>query len=639
MDFFKNQKIIDSIIRKHLLTSKNKKLKNYNEQIKWNLSKWTLADSKKSFELNNTKFSFSKEALQLFNKSFSHIVPIICDTEQEKENLIMSIFLFSRNANWTYKINNEQVLNLKSVSVFREDGTKAMDLWVNFENSKINIKELNNEIRKRNHKIRAFLDITKTHLPANYVYIILGKLAQRDNNIDLSNKPFNSINQYVANLYHLEKSLESYIISFKNKARAFEDLKNMTDKANELAKSTAFNGSFKKFEIDPGSDFEVVSKLSNEFKEIKPFLISDYNKNLTLRFRKIDNHKAKGIYFSHAENITININNHNYKDTPHITSFFHEYAHHIDAMLGFKVNSIEANKINLRIPFSLSNPDFTKLHKKYNQVFAQQEKLGNVKNFKKSKVNDYLTTHEEVFARGFERYLVHLDFQSSFNKSKNQMDLAAEDVFDYLDIDTKEAFYKIYDDIFEIRKKMKIVAESKQEIQNELHRLSSDNWRPDDFFEGVEFIKDFIPKENLTNKKLEVELIQKELLPELIKIEKNKTLLNEIKEILATKMIENYKTNNLDNSNLPGDLNKDQENLIKQSILKSSNLIDFRKKFMDRKIEDEFWKIVGTKYKEYSDKFQLTNQHKKIKKGDQIPILSYETEKRNYSNKWTMKLG
>ncbi|WP_434336657.1 hypothetical protein [Mesomycoplasma conjunctivae] len=616
MEFFKNERVIESIIKKHFSTHKtNTKYQNhYNEEINWQVKKWTLHDSKKAIKFGN-RWYFSYENKLLFSKSFSHIVPIICDTEKDKENLIMDMYLYTYsqnlyqyNQNWKYTITDEQIFNYKRVEFFNEDGKKTKDLWVNFDNKHLDHKTLFLEWEKRNYKHQNFFDITEIIFVANYSDLLLNKLKEKNIEIDLIGSSRTSINLYVANLYALEKSIKNYIMTVEDKAKAFEDLKNMTHKADKLAKSTTFSQFFKKFEIDPGSDFEVVTKLSNEFEGLKHFLIPDYNKNLTLRFRKIDNHKSKGIYFPHAENLTININNHKEHESPHITSFFHEYAHHIDSMLGYKVDSPSANLINLRIPFSLSNPDFAKLHKKYIEVFETQENLEKIKNFKKAKIKNYLTSESEVFARGFERYLAELDFQSSFNRTQDQLDLSGQDVFDYLDKDTKDAFYKMYEDIFEIKKKMELVEKSSLEMKT---------------------------KENEVDQKLEDELIKKELLPELIKIEKNENLVHEIKDTLAAKMVENYKQkyfdvlNDLSPSNLSNDLTQYYENLLKKSILENSNLIDFRNKFIDQEIEGEFWEIVGTKYKEYNNKLEQLNQQKANKKIGQVSLFEYELEQNN----------
>ncbi|WP_416322101.1 hypothetical protein [Mycoplasmopsis felis] len=268
----------------------------------------------------------------------------------------------------------------------------------------------------------------------------------------------------------IQSNVKQYRKEFDGKARAYEDLKNMTQKASNLATSTSFSRVFKKIEIDPSSDFEVIKKLEKEFNKIIPFLIEDYNKDLTLRFRKINNlklkgydFKFKGVFFPSHNNITINANKHNLGDVPHIQSFMHQYAHFIDYQLGIKTD-----EDNFKLPFSLSDPEFLKIHSKYVDKFNEI----NGKNIDLIDKKAYLTSHTEVFARGFEKYLIEIGFESSFNRSKDHLNKIKQDVFNELDKADRDKLFEMYEGIFKFKEKM---------INNDLEKFENIN-----LFESLE---------------------------------------------------------------------------------------------------------------------------------------------------------
>ncbi|UWV93662.1 hypothetical protein NW062_07215 [Mycoplasmopsis cynos] len=107
---------------------------------------------------------------------------------------------------------------------------------------------------------------------------------------------------YIQQKFSILNSIKKFEQNYHHKAKCYEDLKHMTLKATNKAEATSFAETFRTFEIDPNSNFQIIENLSNEFKKIKWFLLNEFNKDLSLRFRKIDNlknygSKVKGIYF------------------------------------------------------------------------------------------------------------------------------------------------------------------------------------------------------------------------------------------------------------------------------------------------------------------------------------------------------
>ncbi|MEI2461939.1 hypothetical protein RRG54_00960 [Mycoplasmopsis felis] len=72
---------------------------------------------------------------------------------------------------------------------------------------------------------------------------------------------------------------------------------------------------------------------------------------------------------------------------------------------------LSKTKVNeLILPFSLSDPEFLKIHSKYVDKFNEIHR----KNIDLIDKKEYLTSNTEVFARGFERYLIEMRFWKYF---------------------------------------------------------------------------------------------------------------------------------------------------------------------------------------------------------------------------------
>ncbi|WP_322876216.1 hypothetical protein RRG38_04515 [Mycoplasmopsis felis] len=516
MKFFENEKVL-----KHILKNKiyNSKVKNYNEDLDWYFKEtWSSVDDDNYKEwLDEDKIILWKyDEHNVMKRILPNLIELVCDTKDEKEELLIDLSKFYLNPfypndEYEYiglkKINDEDCFNLVI-----KNKRNGLESYINTNNKRIKHNSPGFTGKKWNKKfdIEYFDDNNKKM--ANYIsmdrfektlwFSFIKDGVYNPLYIKLQEKGYiklptdDEINKYkeekkknlkenyekwgsmfyeedweknfndkykddiIRNLiikrlleaikqYSLiQSSIKEYRKEFNGKASAYQDLKNMTQKASNLAASTSFSRVFKKFEIDPGSDFEVIKKLEKEFNKIIPFLIEDYNKDLTLRFRKTNNLKVKGVFFPSYNNITINANKHKLDDVPHIQSFMHEYAHFIDYQLG-----TEIGEDNFKLPFSLSNPEFLKIHSKYVDKF--NEILGENKDLINKKA--YLTSHTEVFARGFERYLIEIGFESSFNRSKNHLDKIKKDVFNELDKADRDKLFEMYEGIFKIKEKWLIM--------------------------------------------------------------------------------------------------------------------------------------------------------------------------------------
>lgn len=475
MNFFENEKILNRILKDYF--AKKERKDKYNEKLNFYVPKWGTKEQEQF-----SKHNYS----DLTNSVFWLLLDEFCESKEQKEKIILEILSFSlglEKKDMVWKKINENTYN-NPIDV---KGLSEVDnlLYINMDNKKFNKAEFGQgqyvKVYKPSYIFKAhtyyntgtsmrfkfFWDIHKinTYSKLTFSSKTFKELLLKNNVLDKvpSEHEINSQADwyseiieirnksilYINEKFNFLNAIKSFETNYHKKAKSYEDLKNMTLKALEKAKSTSFAEIFKKFEIDPNSNLEVIDNLSKEFKKIKPFLLEEFNKDLTLRFRKTDNLKAKGVYFPHVKNITINVNQHKDNDVPHIQSFMHEYAHHIDYELGKKLY-----EKNITLPFSLINPEFQELKKIYINKFKELERKGEIKNIARGNLKDYLTDHEEIFARGFERYLVKVGFESSFNKSEAFLDDVKEDVFKYLDENTNKRFFDMYEKIFHINEKL-----------------------------------------------------------------------------------------------------------------------------------------------------------------------------------------
>ena len=162
-------------------------------------------------------------------------------------------------------------------------------------------------------------------------------------------------------------------------AKSYEQKKNIPKKILAAMRSSEYNNYFGYVEYDESCDIEKISENAKEFSAIKncflPFV--DCKKNV-IRFRRLGNHKAAGLYYPKLKCLCIDVNN--------PWSTIHEFGHLIDYEYGM---------------LSLQD-DFTEIKSLY-RIY-----LSNIPISKKGKYNmDYYLQPTEIFARAFELYMVY----------------------------------------------------------------------------------------------------------------------------------------------------------------------------------------------------------------------------------------
>lgn len=203
-------------------------------------------------------------------------------------------------------------------------------------------------------------------------------------------------------------------------ARAFQTKKNIPDATLAVMKNTSILQSpiIKYVEIDQSFKLEEFHQIENTFHEIAKILPT-VPKPHDLRFRRLGNLKAIGVYYNAFDCISLDIRN--------TSAFIHEYGHAID----YKFANLDDDKTNLSL-----GTKFRDILDGYITAFEEMTKDEEI-SFT-NKWYNYYTTPTEVFARAYEVFIEHNylnGVQTSLNKGANELQFT----------DVYAPLYKMYD--------------------------------------------------------------------------------------------------------------------------------------------------------------------------------------------------
>lgn len=181
-------------------------------------------------------------------------------------------------------------------------------------------------------------------------------------------------------------------------ARAFQTKKNIPVKIMEaMQKSEFLKQGFHFVEYDEDTDLQKVAQIAHEWAGVKKHLPKS-QKTTELRFRKLGNYRANGVYFPYINCMSV--------DLRYIHSFIHEYAHHLDYTYGPEVLSVQEDFLAIVQRYRVNWDRVSKKNKDGNYTAAQ---------------NQYYTTPTEIFARGYEVYLTLAGLKTNLLKPKEVM--------------------------------------------------------------------------------------------------------------------------------------------------------------------------------------------------------------------------
>ena len=231
-------------------------------------------------------------------------------------------------------------------------------------------------------------------------------------------------------------------------ARTYEEKKNINETTKKHMRNTSFlDIGFKYVEFDNNVRFSDNSekgmesnmeKFEKEILKLKPLFKKYPVNSLDLRFRKLGNRKANGIFFPTKNCIAIDIN-----ETEAINSFFHEYGHFIDY-------NNETGKT-----FSGST-SFARLRNEYRKVFNSELLKNNI--VLQERKQEYYKSATEIFARAFEYYCANVGLETNFNKNLNEMsELGIKNgyIFDRIDREVMNEITDFFEERLNYREEIK----------------------------------------------------------------------------------------------------------------------------------------------------------------------------------------
>ncbi len=185
----------------------------------------------------------------------------------------------------------------------------------------------------------------------------------------------------------------------KAHARTFEDKKNIPKKIVELMEKSILNERFGFIEYDEMCDADAIKVADTQiFAFLDTYFPRIDVSSVTLRFRRLGNHKAAGLYYPAYRCIAVEL------DEP--WAFTHEFGHMLDYLHGC-------------VSDTTKNSSFKEVYDCYVECFdkklAQDSGLSERlrKGGQKSKYN-YYTRETEVFARSFELFMSsHLELDNT----------------------------------------------------------------------------------------------------------------------------------------------------------------------------------------------------------------------------------
>ena len=198
-----------------------------------------------------------------------------------------------------------------------------------------------------------------------------------------------------------------------NRATFYQDKKNINKSTLKVMHEwdQYFKGYFKRVEIDNEVDLHKIEQIKAELLATVKKLPRIKNNLPILRFRKLGNYHAWGMFTSINNTIALDFRN-NGVDGSCIQSFIHEYGHYLDS-----------NWHRQQGVLSLDEPYHLILHTVQNYLLSHDVKH-------KYKNSEYILAPSEIYARSFERYLSsnglhnNLIRQPNVYKDKNLIEYA-----------------------------------------------------------------------------------------------------------------------------------------------------------------------------------------------------------------------
>lgn len=140
-------------------------------------------------------------------------------------------------------------------------------------------------------------------------------------------RKMNSLYDYMIEESFKDIEVRQYLSVSGEHAKVWQDKKNIPDKVVKAMSESRFNDHFGYIELDSDCDLSKVEELEKEFRALNCIFHQEKREDVVLRFRKLGNHKALGLYFPSLQCLCVDLR------SP--SSMAHEYFHMLDHLNGF----------------------------------------------------------------------------------------------------------------------------------------------------------------------------------------------------------------------------------------------------------------------------------------------------------------
>ncbi len=191
-------------------------------------------------------------------------------------------------------------------------------------------------------------------------------------------------------LAHEVKEIEEEEEEKKEHAKSFETKRNIPKKILEIMEKSVLNERFGYIEYDERCDTQKIETVNAQILSFVDTYFPGIDlKSVSLRFRRLGNHRASGLYYSFYRCICVEI------QCP--SSFVHEFGHMLDFLHGKLSNRLRSRE------FDRVYQRYVSLLEKKIRGCAKDDKR--VLYLTRNKKLDYYKKETEVFARCFEMYI------------------------------------------------------------------------------------------------------------------------------------------------------------------------------------------------------------------------------------------
>lgn len=269
--------------------------------------------------------------------------------------------------------------------------------WVKTEKGKLTYHDLLNHTIPKSNRAQNDPDFVTYYWPL-----------PKDNMTDGPRRVLYNVDEVMEIVFEDYKKRLEKLEFFKersSRARVWDTKKNIPEKVLKAARESIFNeGYFGFVEFDEETDLEKVAALADEFVAFKEtYLKALDTSNVSIRFRKLGNYKAAGLYCFNIGCLCV--------DFRHPDSFVHEYGHCIDSVMGGD-------------ELLSDGADFRPVYEEYERAFRRFVSDSGIS--LKGKYNEkYFLRETEVFARSMEMYVTRtLGMKNSICKPDEEMSFA-----------------------------------------------------------------------------------------------------------------------------------------------------------------------------------------------------------------------